>query len=1152
MRYSILGPTRAHRDDGTAVPLGGARLRALLAALALRPGRAVPPATLIDEVWDGDPPADAAGALQALVARLRRALGHDAVGSADGGYRLDASADQVDLHRFERLVADAGRATADRDPAKASVLLAETLGMAAGPLLADLPGRAAYTARHDALRADAVRLRLTAELDLGRAEQVLPELAALCAAQPLNEPLQALHLRALRDAGRTADALDAYATVRAAIADRLGVEPGPQLRALYGRLLAGTTEPPPPPDAARTRDAARTPDAAGPAGTPPPDGGTGARPAAVPHRAAVGAPVAPGGGAPPPAPPGNLRAPLTSFVGREADLGTLRADLGVARLITLTGPGGSGKTRLSQEAARRNADRWPDGVWLAELAPVADGATVPEALLNALGLRETAMHSADKLAGEREQDPVRLLTDFCAGRSLLLVLDNCEHVIGACARLVEVLLEYCPGVTVLATSREPLGVPGESVRPVDPLPEAFAVRLLADRGRAARPGFTIADDPHACAEVCRRLDGLPLAIELAAARLRSMTPSQLAGRLDDRFRLLTGGSRTLLPRQQTLWAVVDWSWELLEDAERALLRRLSVFSGGCDLTAAEQVCAGDGLESADVPALLGSLVDKSLVVADLTARSARYRMLETIAEYAGRRLDESGERDAVQSRHLAYFRAYARDADERLRGPEQVHWLDRLETEHDNLRAALRRAVEAADEPQALHLALSCLWFWMLRNYRTELRVWPQAVRALGPDPFAEPWPPVVPLERTPLETPLPWPPEQLVEARRWLRTGTLVVLEEGMEELVRDGDRGFGRAILAAYPPGMPQSSSRAGLIRPFTAILTGDFHGMPGLLDELVADCRAHGRVWELAYALQLRVKALNDLETGYDEMRDVRESRELFARVGDRWGMAEALSAQAESAGHRGQWDVTARCCREAIALARELGAHQQVPELTVRLGEATANGGDPVGGERLLRAGVEDGERLGPGARGAVFFGRMNLVALLGHLGRLDEAHALVDVMMAEPPTPNLELVRGLLKAVNGWLLARSGRVQEGLREARAGLDELYTHPLAAVFAPRLGVLALPAVVSMLARAQRSPGEGTDEATTRRRARHGAMLLAAGRTLRPHAMAPLERAELEAAEPLLRATLGDREFEDACRTGAGMSAERATALARAACA
>ncbi|MET7440648.1 BTAD domain-containing putative transcriptional regulator, partial [Streptomyces sp. NPDC005568] len=486
VRYRVLGTTQALRPDGTPVPVGGARLRALLTVLALRPGRTVPAAHLVDEVWDGDPPADATGALQALVGRLRRALGPDAVASADGGYRLAAAPDDVDLHRFERLTGEGDRALADGDPAKAAAVLDDALALWHGPALADLPDRAAESARWETRRLDARRARLTAALALGHAAQALPELTALCDLHPLDEPLQALRLRALRDVGRPAEALAAYDSVRRLLADRLGSDPGPELRSLHRELLHHGE----------------------PAGA---------------AAAAVQGP----GPAPRPAPaahPGNLRARLTSFVGRESDIDAIRRDLAAARLVTLLGPGGAGKTRLSQEAAETVGDAALDGVWLAELAPVDDPDAVPEAVLTALGARETVLRGAGaeelRAVADRHDDPVTKLAEHCAKRRMLLILDNCEHVVDAAARLVEQLLERCPELTVLATSREPLGVPGELLRPVEPLPEPVAMRLLADRGAAARPGFRVEDDPEAAAEICRRLDGLPLAIELAAARLR--------------------------------------------------------------------------------------------------------------------------------------------------------------------------------------------------------------------------------------------------------------------------------------------------------------------------------------------------------------------------------------------------------------------------------------------------------------------------------------------------------------------------------------------------------------------------------------------------------------------------------------------------------
>lgn len=609
VRYGILGTTQALRDDGTVLPVGGARLRALLTVLALRPGRTVPVGVLVDEVWDGEPPADAPAALQALVGRLRRAIGHQAVASAESGYRLAAEPEAVDLFRFERLAGEGARALAEGDPARAMSVLDDALALWRGPALADLPDRYAAAARWTARRLDARRDRLAAALRLGRATEALPELTALCGEHPLDEPLQALRLRALRDAGRTAQALAAYDEVRTLIADRLGTDPGTELTTLYGELLR--QEPAPP------------------------------------------APVKPSA----PAPLGNLRARLTSFVGRESEMAALRDDLSRGRLVTLLGPGGAGKTRLSQEVADTvDPGTWPDGVWLAELAPVDDPEAVPEAVLAALGARETVLsgagsgelRAAERASGDERAagESLARLTEYCSRRRMLLLLDNCEHVIEAAAALADHLLARCPGLTVLATSREPLGVPGEAVRPVDPLPDPTALRLLAERGAAARPGFRVdADEATALAgaEICRRLDGLPLAIELAAARLRMLTPQQIADRLDDRFRLLTSGSRTVLPRQQTLRAVVDWSWELLDDDERVTLRRLSVFAGGCTLEAAEAVCADGSGGAGDAARLLGSLVDKSLVVAaPAEDGQMRYRLLETVGEYAAERLEESG------------------------------------------------------------------------------------------------------------------------------------------------------------------------------------------------------------------------------------------------------------------------------------------------------------------------------------------------------------------------------------------------------------------------------------------------------------------------------------------------------------------------------
>ncbi|KAK1177627.1 BTAD domain-containing putative transcriptional regulator, partial [Streptomyces sp. NBS 14/10] len=566
-RYRVLGATQAVRPDGTEVPLGGARLRALLGALAVGGGRPASIGQLAAQVWGEDeaPPADEVSAVQALVGRLRRALGKEAVASVPGGYRLVAEPDDIDLFRFERLAAEGSAAIGAGDPRLAAALLDEALTLWRGPLLADLPGTAGGASpasrggpaavRAERRHAQARRDRLAAEVALGRAEGALSELAALVDQEPLDEPLQALWIRGLRATGRRAEALQAYEGVRLRLADRLGADPSGELRALHAELLAEDATPSPPDGSAR------------PAGSGRQHG------------------------------PGNLRPRLTTFVGRETELNGLVGELRSRRLVTLMGPGGVGKTRLALEAAEAADGAWPGGVWVAELAPVRGGEAVAEAVLTALGARDTALGGPGarelRAAEGAALGPLAELLEHCARRRMLLVLDNCEHVVGAAAELAQALLTDCPDVTVLATSREPLGVPGEWVRPVEPLPPEVALRLFAERGAAVRPGFRTDDDRPACEEICRRLDGLPLAIELAAARLRALTPRQIADRLDSRFRLLTGGHRTALPRQRTLRAVVDWSWDLLDDGERTVLRRLAVFAGGCALEEAEAVCAGD-------------------------------------------------------------------------------------------------------------------------------------------------------------------------------------------------------------------------------------------------------------------------------------------------------------------------------------------------------------------------------------------------------------------------------------------------------------------------------------------------------------------------------------------------------------------------------
>ncbi|WP_302170448.1 BTAD domain-containing putative transcriptional regulator [Streptomyces sp. TBY4] len=1207
----MLGTTQAIRDDGSTVPVGGARLRALLTALALRPGRAVPAASLIEEVWDGDPPADGSAALQALVGRLRRALGREAVGSGEGGYWLVAERDDIDLYRFERLERLA-RAAAQASPAEAAALYDEALSLWRGEPLSSLPGSGPEAARWEALRLDARRGRLDAALALGEAERVLPELTPLCAGLPLDESLQALRIRALRDAGRPAEALAAYEEVRRDLADRLGTTPGPALRALHTALLAPAPAPPRPP--AHTAPPAGRTDPGGtgaPAGTTAPGSGApgqapghDGRPAA-PAEAATRAPApgqAPGldgrpatppeaapagagsgdaqgaGAGPVPVPTGpgagNLRMRLTTFVGREEDIRVIGADLGRSRLVTLLGPGGAGKTRLSQEAAEAHARAgrgtpeerfddalpadpadpagggpvpdWADGVWFVELAPVDDPEDVPEAALAALGARETKLRggSAEEMRAltERGGDrPLDRLAEHCARRRMLLILDNCEHVVDAAARLAEEILARCPGVQILATSREPLGVPGETLRPVEPLPDPVALRLLDDRGAAARAGFTVDEDPAAAVEICRRLDGMPLAIELAAARLRLLTPRQIADRLDDRFRLLTGGARTHLPRQQTLRAVVDWSWDLLDEPERVVLRRLSVFAGGCDLDAAEAVCADGGSPDrrggADVADLLGSLVDKSLVVAAPDGPAGmRYRLLETVAEYASDRLAEAGgDRAETERRHLVHYRELARTTEPLLRGHGQRAAADRLATEYENLRTALRRAVAAKDVGEVLCLVHSLGWYWHMHDLRAETRHWAGAAAALGPDPFAAPVVPAQPVYQQIVDMPPPYEGELLTEAWRGIQLLCLVARDQLSATWSTPEVRAQAEGVVAAYRPGLPQTCRAPSFLWIYAVMISGDAELLHRATEETVETARALGYRWELASALQLRANVLaNRADGAGDASRDAEESLALYASLGDDWGCAEALSARAEAREKRGEYAPAAQDYRAAIEYARRLGAKAQVTVLQVRMAGTLAEDGHLEEAEELL-TGLLAGT-IHQFGNEAVPAAQMFLACIYGRTGRLPEARARLQSLREEFAVGAFAMFDGFLLGLLAWLDNEEGRYEDALARIRQAMEAV-RDPISMMLAPHLPAAYLITGARSLA-----------QLGGQVRAYDAARLIGAYRALLPPAHFPVtvERADVELAERLARAVLGDAAYEAAYSEGGGLTLEEATAL------
>jgi predicted ATPase len=440
----------------------------------------------------------------------------------------------------------------------------------------------------------------------------------------------------------------------------------------------------------------------------------------------------------------NLPAPITSFIGRERELADIQQFLAAARLVTLTGAGGVGKTRLALRAAAEAAGGYADGVWLVELAPLADPALVPHAVAAALGVRDKAGL------------PLRqTLKQWIGAKRTLLLLDNCEHLAEGCADFVEDLLGGCPSLQVLATSREPLGASGEVVWRVPSLdlPDAHtaattdqvnahaATQLFVERARAARPDFVVtSQNASAIVELCRRLDGIPLAMELAATRIRLLSIENISARLDDRFRLLSEGRRTAPPRQQTLRATLDWSYALLEDSERQLFNRLSVFAGGWTLEAAEAVCAGEGIDPADVLNLMGRLVDQSLVMADERGSQVRYRLLETVREYAAEKLVGSGVSAIIGGRHRDWFLAQAERSRWDIFDPDHVAWLGR---ELDNFRVALRWSIQRGEVEVGLRLANATSAFWYQVGAYTEGRSWtscPSSTCTRGLNSRLGPW----------------------------------------------------------------------------------------------------------------------------------------------------------------------------------------------------------------------------------------------------------------------------------------------------------------------------------------------------------------------------------------------------------------------------
>ncbi|OXM72663.1 BTAD domain-containing putative transcriptional regulator [Amycolatopsis sp. KNN50.9b] len=1051
MRFSVLGPLAVQAASGAAVAVPEAKVRALLADLLVHEGRPVSVARLADDLWGERLPGNPANTLQTKISQLRRTLERAEPGARElvvrqpPGYALRVPEDAVDARRFRALV---GRAKASRDPASTAALLREALALWRGPALADFaeePFAAGYAQRLEEERLAAVEELAEARLALGEHAELAGELGDLVAEHPLRERLRALQMRALYRSGRQSEALASYTDLRERLADELGLEPGPELGELQQAILRQDPALDPPPAAARS----------------------------------------------------NLPVPLTDLIGRETAVREVRQVLERSRLVTLTGPGGVGKTRLALEIAAGLTA--PDGVWLVELAGLDEhGPARPaEAVAAVLGVRDDAGDLTARLA-----DAVR-------GRRLLLVLDNCEHLVEPVAALAARLLAAAPDLRILATSREPLGLTGETLWTVPPLGipaaghadperpaaevlpsvrEFSAVRLFVARAAATAPGFALTEgNVHAVAAICRTLDGLPLALELAATRVRALGVHELLARLGDRFRLLATGARGAPARQRTLRAMIDWSWELLSTSERGVLRRLAVHAEGCGLEAAEEVC---GDEPGTVVDVLGRLVDRSLVVSEHGELGPRYRLLESVRAYSLERLIEADEAEPVRSRHARYYAALAERADPLLRGSGQCHWLERLDAEAANLRAALDTLVRQGAADAALRLVTSLAWYWFLRGRLGE------ALRSL----------------RAALAVPGEVAPGRRAAARAWL--AGLEVLAGGRVD-----------PAVAEEAAGIPDVAvrSRALWFLGYVLGTVADLAGASKLTGAALDGFAALGDRWGTAAGLAESASQLIARGELGRASAAAAESAAIFAEVGDRWGQVQASFVLGTLASFEGRYADAERLHTESLERAEQLGLWPEVSYQLSWLGRTALLAGDFAEARRLheraRRVAVESG--FTPGE----MYARTGLALGARREGALDEAERQLRVLLEwhglvehEPGNTLVCDELGFVAELRGDAEGAFTWHRRALEIARRGTD------------PRAVALALEGLAGAHALAG-------DHALAAR-------LLGAADAARRSVGAPLppaERGDVDRIEHAARTALGEKTYTAEHETGARLELE-----------
>jgi non-specific serine/threonine protein kinase len=875
----LFGPFEVHLAGQPLLRLRSRKGHLILALLLLRRGSPIERAWLAGTLWPDSGTCRALSYLRYSLRDLRSALGSQAWRLHAPSLKtlaLDLSDAWVDVVAFDAAVSRGDAAA-----------LEELLSLYRGPLLEGCVEEWIFQERSHREQACLRALESLAEGALGRGDPATAEchLRRAVALDPLRESAQRALMQLLAGSGNYAAAMQVYRELRERLHRELNALPDPQTTALYQHLRAEARS-----KAMTSNTASEGPVGAGRIGRVAANTPTFSSPLRSLEAFAH-----------------NLPLQLTSFIGREGEIASVKCLLQSTRLLTLTGAGGCGKTRLALQVAAEllvgagpRACPLPDGAWLVELAALSDPPLVPQTVAAALGVRE-----------EPDRPLLATLTDSLQPRTLLLVLDNCEHLLSACAQLVEALLRRCPNVQVLATSREGLGIAGEQSYRVPPLsvpdphclpsdPESLtrydAVHLFLDRARLSQPTFTITrHNASAVAQLCHRLDGIPLAIELAAARVKMLPVEKMNERLDDVFRILKGGSRTALPRHRTLRALIDWSYDLLSEPERRLLRGLSVFAGGWTLEAAEAVCTGDGTDELEVLDLLTALLEKSLVLHDEREGGARYRLLETVRQYARERLMEREEAEPLRRQHAGYFLALAEAAEPHLLGPEQGTWFDRLETELDNVRAALRWSVERGESETGLRLASALLEFWPKRGALTEVAERLGQLLALVEQPVA----PAIRARALFTAANLAWMQSNYPASHSYFEESARICRELGDERRLAESLANLATTVLER-----------------------GDAVTARALSEESVAVARGLGDPWVLSWSLFRLAQAVAAQGDPRAAQSLYEESMATAEQIPDPHTIAQCLDGLGNLARSRQDLGVARRHCEAAVAIVQEL--------------------------------------------------------------------------------------------------------------------------------------------------------------------------------------------------------------------------------------